>query len=124
MDILQSQQLNQMYGIQLEFYRRMIKHTQQMIKKVGEAYEENPIEIDPSLGQIHYKDYLNYIRSKTCLGLHDSWVYLLQYLHDKRYHVGVDVGDGEAHHCVVVIDGDNIVKVYSDGEEKEETDKE
>ena len=97
----------------MEIYQRILERKRLLeIEKVGKAYEENPIEIDPSLGQLHYKDYLNYIRSKTCLGLYDSWVFLLSYLHNKRYDVGMDIAEGDSFSCCTeIIDGE-IVNTY------------
>lgn len=43
------------------------------IKKVKKAYESNPIPITKDTKQTEIKDYLNYIRSQTYHGLHDSY---------------------------------------------------
>ena len=43
------------------------------IEKVKKAYESNPIPIAKDTKQSDIKDYLNYIRSQTFHGLHDSY---------------------------------------------------
>ena len=43
------------------------------IEKVKKVYESNPIPIAKDTKQSDIKDYLNYIRSQTFHGLHDSY---------------------------------------------------